>query len=77
MLDSENKVIVKPGHFSKNILIPTSKSYANRILILASLNQRVVTIEALPESTDVLNLINCLEKVGIKFLKEPTESLKY
>ncbi len=76
MLDSKNKVIVKPGHFSKSILIPTSKSYANRILILASLSPSVVTIEGLPESTDVSNLINCLEKVGIKFLKGPMGTVK-
>ena len=75
-MESEDRVVVKPGSFSKNILIPTSKSYANRILILASLCPSVVTIENLPESTDVSNLINCLEKIGIKFLKEPQGTLK-
>ena len=67
MLDYGNKVIVKPGLFSKKVLIPTSKSFANRILILASLCPKIVTIEGLPESTDVSNLIDCLEKIGIKF----------
>ena len=76
MLESENKVIVKPGSFSKKISIPTSKSYANRILILASLCPKVVTIEGLPESTDVSNLIDCLEKIGIKFSKDSKGTFK-
>ena len=70
MLEKENKVIVESGSFSKSVIIPTSKSYANRILILAALCPSVITIEGLPESTDVSNLISCLQQVGLEFSKD-------
>lgn len=61
-----NDFIVSPKPFDKMIVVPTSKSYANRLLILAALNDRVVKISNLPKSTDVINLLNCLIEIGIK-----------
>jgi len=49
------------------IVIPTSKSYANRLLILASIVKRPVRLYNLPQSTDVINLMKCLQKIGIIF----------
>lgn len=57
------QVAVKP--FYKEIVVPYSKSYLNRALILASLNPLPVTIHGNSEATDVVNLIKCLEKIGL------------
>lgn len=57
---------VSPGPFFGQIEIPGSKSYANRLLILAALNPKPVTLSNLPDSTDVLSMLDCLEKIGIK-----------
>ena len=75
MLEKENKA-QNLGHFQKSVIIPTSKSYANRILILAALCPSVITIEGLPESTDVSNLISCLQQVGLEFSKDSKGHLK-
>jgi 3-phosphoshikimate 1-carboxyvinyltransferase len=52
--------------FKKEIVIPTSKSLANRMLILASLIPGEVEITGLPESTDVISLIACLKEIGLQ-----------
>ncbi len=44
---------------------PTSKSYANRLLILATLHPAPVNISRLPPSSDVLTLVDCLRKIGL------------
>ena len=67
---SKDSFVVSSKPFKKKVSIPTSKSYANRILILASLCESRVTIKNLPQSTDVLHLISCLKKVGIIFKEE-------
>ena len=56
---------VKPSAFNKKLKVPTSKSYANRLLILAALDRNSVTLEDLPDSTDVLTMIDCLKEVGL------------
>lgn len=56
---------IKKGQIKKEIRIPTSKSYANRALILASLYEDSVIIKDLPEATDVTILIDCLKKIGL------------
>lgn len=57
---------VKPSTFDKkDIFIPTSKSYANRLLILAAICKDSVILRNLPESTDVLTMIGCLKRIGV------------
>ncbi len=56
---------VFPGKLEKEIIIPGSKSYANRALILAALEKKPITIHNIPKSTDVLCLIDCLELIGL------------
>lgn len=51
---------------STKIEIPTSKSFANRALILAAVISDSITINNVPESTDVLNLISSLRLIGLK-----------
>lgn len=56
---------VKTTSFFKEIEVPYSKSWANRILILAAIKNSPVTIKAIPDSSDVLNLIASLKKIGL------------
>jgi len=51
--------------FKKNIKVPTSKSFANRALILAAISDEEVTLHSMPESSDVKNMIRCLRQVGL------------
>ena len=59
---------VEPQGFSKDIKVPSSKSYANRAIILASLSKESVEIFNLPLSHDVTNLISCLRLIGLKII---------
>ncbi len=47
------------------IKIPTSKSYANRALILAALSNDNVIVSDIPESSDVKDMVNVLEKLSL------------
>lgn len=60
---------VRPQPLSGYIQIPGSKSYANRLLILAAMNPKPVTLKNLPDSTDVLTMLECLKTIGIKVSK--------
>lgn len=53
-------------NFSKEINVPGSKSYANRVLILASLCRDEVVINNIPLSADVEKMIYCLKEVGLQ-----------
>ena len=48
---------------------PTSKSYANRALILAALKESPIHLTHLPQANDVKDMINVLEKVGLQLEK--------
>ena len=62
--NSPFKVESKPFH--KTMEIPSSKSHANRILILAALCKEPVFIKGLPPSSDVEVMLDCLKKIGLK-----------
>lgn len=69
-MNSENllyKVIPKP--FDKIIILPTSKSHANRALIIGAIRGNGFKVNQLPESSDVTTLLSCLETVGLKLTK--------
>jgi 3-phosphoshikimate 1-carboxyvinyltransferase len=57
---------IDKGGILPSVTIPSSKSYANRALILASLNKSPVTIENLPEAEDVVHLISALKDIGLE-----------
>lgn len=46
--------------------MPSSKSYANRALILAAQSHHPIIINNVPSASDVSNLICCLVKIGLK-----------
>ncbi len=54
-------------------LCPTSKSYANRLLILGALKKERVTILNLPDSQDVKDLILILKEIGLKIVEDTKE----
>lgn len=60
---------VDPGPFSPTILIPGSKSYANRYLILAACRGQGTLVEGLPQAEDVVSLLRCLEAIGVGVLR--------
>lgn len=55
---------------NKTLVVPTSKSFANRALILAAINDSPVTLNNMPESTDVVNMKKCLRTVGIEIIED-------
>jgi len=57
---------VEPGSFHAVIELPTSKSHANRALIIGAIRGGGFKINHLPDSTDVLTMLDCLEKAGLK-----------
>ncbi len=65
-----NERFIRPNAFKKSVFIHSSKSYANRLLILASLEEREISINNLPLSTDVQTMISCLKSIGIQILQE-------
>ncbi|WP_417335283.1 3-phosphoshikimate 1-carboxyvinyltransferase [Halobacteriovorax marinus] len=60
---------VEAREFKANIRVPSSKSYANRAIILAALCKDEVSIRNLPLSHDVTNLLNVLRVVGLRIVE--------
>lgn len=54
------------GKLKEKVSVPSSKSYANRALILASLIHPSPKLKDLPVATDVTVLLDCLKKIGLK-----------
>lgn len=65
--------VEKINSFRKKIEIPSSKSYANRALILGALMGNQFKITNVPNSTDVQNLITCLQQIGLRIVKNKNE----
>lgn len=64
---------IEAKSFSKTIEIPSSKSYANRALIIGALKGNGFIVKNLSYSTDVSNLIDCLRQVGLKITQSNSE----
>lgn len=54
------------GKLKEKVSVPSSKSYANRALILASLTYPSPKLKDLPVATDVTMLLACLTMIGLK-----------
>ena len=68
---------IKPGTpegFLK-IKIPTSKSFANRALMIAAVAKEDITIENIAPSTDVKTMISILKTIGLS-IEEKNYTLK-
>jgi 3-phosphoshikimate 1-carboxyvinyltransferase len=57
---------LRPGKLPQVINLPSSKSYANRALILAALEKKSTVLLNIPEADDVRFLIEALRKIGLK-----------
>lgn len=58
-------MIITSNEIEKIISIPTSKSYANRALILATLKKEKIILKNLPKAQDVKDMLDVLWKLGI------------
>jgi 3-phosphoshikimate 1-carboxyvinyltransferase len=56
---------VNPQRIHKSFVLPASKSYLNRLLILSALDQKKNHISNYSPSQDVVDLITALQKVGV------------
>lgn len=64
---------ISKGNLPTIVKVPSSKSYANRALILAALKESPVALQNLPQATDVLFLVEALKKVGLKITQNSSE----
>lgn len=70
-MNSENSLYkVVPGLYRAEIDLPSSKSYANRALIIGAIRGGGFTVHHLSASTDVLAMLSCLEKLGLKLHRQ-------
>lgn len=67
---------IEPSHFKSNVILPGSKSHANRFLILAARQGSGAVIRSLPQSEDVQNLLQALKKIGLKIEGSETVCFK-
>lgn len=61
---------LKPGKMIAKVHVPSSKSYANRALILCALLEKAPELKNLPEASDVTILLDCLEQIGLKLERQ-------
>jgi 3-phosphoshikimate 1-carboxyvinyltransferase len=66
---------VIPGPIKKTFFLPSSKSYLNRLLILAALDPKKNQILNYTPSQDVIDLINALKRIGVE-IKQENDSLE-
>lgn len=62
-------LLISKGHLPSTVSVPTSKSYANRALILAALKSKPFTLKNMPEASDVTFLIEALVRAGVRISK--------
>jgi len=66
-------VLIKPRKLTGSISVPPSKSLSHRMIIAASLAKGKSVISNIVYSEDVLATIGAMEKIGVKFIKNPNQ----
>ncbi len=61
---------VTSNNLPREVICPTSKSHANRALILAALKKTAFTLTHLPHAQDVLDMLNMLGQLGLEIRKQ-------
>jgi 3-phosphoshikimate 1-carboxyvinyltransferase len=56
---------INKGSILPVVKLPSSKSYANRVLILMAIIEKSASIHNLPHATDVTNLLKCFKQIGL------------
>jgi 3-phosphoshikimate 1-carboxyvinyltransferase len=70
-MNSDNSVFkVRAKEFNKTISVPSSKSFANRALILAAQSREEVTISSLPLSHDVDKMLEIFKTIGLEISRD-------
>ena len=64
---------ISPGGIPSVIQLPSSKSYANRALILAALKKCPVSLKNMSEASDVRFLLEALKKIGLEIRESGPE----
>jgi 3-phosphoshikimate 1-carboxyvinyltransferase len=59
---------VNKGSLHSTVKVPSSKSYANRALILSAISNRETILTHMPKASDVTILLRCLQEVGLDIL---------
>src|SRR5690554_816978 len=71
-----NEVILSPKNkVAGQVLLPSSKSYAQRAIALAGLSQTEVTIRRLVESDDCIAAQNIIRELGAQFVRKGDDLL--
>lgn len=73
MLKKMNVIPIISKEINSTQVCPTSKSYANRALILAALNQETISLTGMPHALDVEDLIENFQKLGLVISKKTNE----
>jgi 3-phosphoshikimate 1-carboxyvinyltransferase len=60
---------ISKGLLKPKVIIPPSKSYANRSLILAAISEHSPIITNLPKASDVTNLLSSLREIGLNIIE--------
>ena len=60
------KLKIAKGNIQNKIIVPTSKSWANRYLIIAAIQKGESVIENISPSTDVKNLLSAFSQIGLE-----------
>ncbi len=62
----ENKIIIKPirKYINKSLTVPGSKSITNRVLLVASLNNKRINLNNVLVSDDTTYMLNALKELG-------------
>jgi 3-phosphoshikimate 1-carboxyvinyltransferase len=63
---NESQRVLSAEFKNKTVLIPTSKSQANRMLVLAALSKNKVRLNNLPDGNDVRKMLSALAQIGLK-----------
>ncbi|MBT3583756.1 MAG: hypothetical protein HN509_02525 [Halobacteriovoraceae bacterium] len=70
MTSNNSPFSVKASEFDNTLLVPTSKSFANRALIIAAITEGPVLIKNMPRSTDVITMKECLTELGLVIVED-------
>jgi 3-phosphoshikimate 1-carboxyvinyltransferase len=66
---------INKGSLISEVMVPPSKSYANRALIVSAAKKDKVVLRNLPEATDVTILLECLSKLGLKLVTTKNQTV--
>lgn len=59
-----SKITIKPSIASGRVMVPPSKSYAHRLLIVAALSNEEAIVKNVDINNDIIATINCLKTLG-------------